>query len=132
LRAVAQGSNRRFALEQICIDDVMEVGIIHWLNAPSIEIKGSVIKGTKRTAARILIDSGAMGLIINQQYVLKNALWFDRVDKPFKMQGFNNSTYVCKYKTDIVLEIADKEGRTHQEKNRFYSDSKNVTNVWHF
>jgi hypothetical protein len=74
LRAVAQGSNGQFALERICMDDVMEVGMIHWLNAPSIEINGSVIKGMKRTAARILIDLGAMGLIINQQYVLKNAL----------------------------------------------------------
>jgi hypothetical protein len=117
LWAVAQGLNGQFALEQICIDDVMEVGMICRLNAPSIEINGSVIKGTKRTAARILIDLGATGLIIYQQYVLKNALWFDRVDKPFKMQGFNDSTYVCKYKTDLVLEIASKEGRTHQEKN---------------
>jgi hypothetical protein len=47
------------------MDDVMEVGMIHRLNAPSIEINGSVIKGTKRTTARILIDLGATGLIIN-------------------------------------------------------------------
>jgi hypothetical protein len=46
------------------MDDVMEVGMIHWLNAPSIEINGSVIKGTKRTAVRILIDSGATHRII--------------------------------------------------------------------
>jgi hypothetical protein len=49
--------------------------------------------------------------------MLKSALWFDCVDKPFKMQEFNNSTYMCKYKTDLVLEIADEEGHTHQEKN---------------
>jgi hypothetical protein len=56
------------------MDDIMEVGMIHRLNAPSIEINGSVIKGMKRTAAKFLIDSGAIGLIINQQYVLRNAL----------------------------------------------------------
>jgi hypothetical protein len=107
----------------------MEVGMIHRLNAPSIEIKGIVKKGMKRTAADILIDSGATGLIINQQFVLKNALWFDCVDKPFKMQGFNDSTYVCKYKTDLTLEISDEEGRTHQEKSRFYVGDLGNTDI---
>jgi hypothetical protein len=45
------------------------------------------------------------------------------------MQGFNNSTYVCKYKMDLVLEIADKEGRTHQKKNRFYIGDLGNTNI---
>ncbi|EIN06600.1 hypothetical protein PUNSTDRAFT_22454, partial [Punctularia strigosozonata HHB-11173 SS5] len=80
-------------------------------------------------AANVLIDSGATGLVINQQFVLKNAIWFDRVDKPFKMQGFNEATYVCKYKTDLILEIDDGQGNIHKEKNRFYVGDIGNTDV---
>ncbi len=81
----------------------------------------------KQINARILLDSGAEGLMINEPFARKHSLTLRRLRHPFpaiNVDGSKNSHGLIQYTTIQRLRLSDSDENYHQEDAEFY-----VTNV---
>ena len=92
-------------------------------------LRGSLIgkHSGKQINARILLDSGAEGLIINEAFVKRNSLTLQKLIHTFpavNVDGSPNSHGLIQYTTIQRLRLLGQESNYHQEEAEFY-----VTNI---
>ena len=97
--------------------------------SPSIILKGALIGklSGKQINARVLLDSGAEGLMINERFAQKHKLTLSRLVHPFpatNVDGSKNSHGLIQFTTIQRLRLLDQDSTSHQEEAEFY-----VTNI---
>jgi hypothetical protein len=93
--------------------------------SPSIMLRGTLVgkHSGKQISARVLLDSGAEGLIMNESYAQKNKLTLRRLLKTFpaiNVDGTKNSQGLIQYTTIQRLRLHGRHSSYHQEDAEFY------------
>ena len=89
-------------------------------NEPSIEPSATFIGKGKIATARALLDSGATGNILNQDFVRRHRIQTQTLEYLLPLKTVDGSESKVSTYTMLVVQIQDSGGNTHEENNKFY------------
>jgi hypothetical protein len=89
-------------------------------NKPSIEMTAKFIGKGRKATATALIDSGATGNILNQQFVTKHAIRTKQLEKPLPLRVADGTESKINQYAALTMQIEDSHGNIHEEEIKFY------------
>ena len=129
VRLPVAASLNRYEILATLDSDPVPPDVVRNIRSPSIAIRVKLVGklSGKEISARALLDSGAKGLIIHEDYAKKNNLTLRTLAKPLPAQnvdGSENTNGLIRHTTIQHLRIQDNSGNKHDERAEFY-----VTNI---
>lgn len=101
-------------------DNIISVKTIHRKNAPSIVINVVLESKVGKAAAQALLDSGATGNLMSQEFAKRNKVRSQPTPHALDLINANETMSRINTYTNMTMTITDNLGNTHRETIQFY------------